>query len=323
MRRQFRQNTDAPLLNFADDLVLFAERPNVTPAARAKYVALRTEALQQSAIHASWSLSPTGNSEDGIDHDTVLREKIAAALKDPAMRPIADFLQFLDAAVVANDLVPIPIEGLDKDGEPYTYSSRDYKLLEDLTARFLAAHPTSPKQEAAALLHARAVFLLSRPVFYKNWAAWPEADRWDGEFPALFHQREPFQPERVLAALNGYLKPYGSGRYFPEVRNYRADVAARMRDWNRALDLTVAQATDAAHPELYEDAARRLAEIFAQLANEENRAALLSAIKSRPDAVKMLAGFLTIDRDDHPLLYLKQYLADQLGFEIPAASTGE
>jgi hypothetical protein len=137
VRRQFRQNTDAPLLNFADDLVLFAARPNVTPAARAKYVQLRTDALRQGAIHASWSLSTaTAGEEEGIDKDDVLREKIAAALKDPAMRPIADFLQFLDAAVVANDLVPIPIEGLDKDGEPYTYSSRDYKLLEDLTARF-------------------------------------------------------------------------------------------------------------------------------------------------------------------------------------------
>jgi hypothetical protein len=162
---------------------------------------------------------------------------------------------------------------------------------------------------------------LSRPVFYKNWVDWPEANRWDGGFPAVYHQREPFQPDRVLAALNAYLKPYGSGRYFPEMRSYRADVAARMHDWNRALDLTVAQANDAAHPELYEDAARRLADIFAQLANEEHRAALLAAIKSRPDAVKMLAGFLTLDRNDHPLLYLKQYLADQLGFDLSAAPT--
>jgi hypothetical protein len=70
---------------------------------------------------------------------------------------------------------------------------------------------------------------------------------------------------------------------------------------------------------LYDDAARRLAEIFAQLANEETRSPLMAALKSRPAAVKMLAGYLTLDRNDHPLLYLKQYLADQLGFDLSAA----
>jgi hypothetical protein len=31
----------------------------------------------------------------------------------------------------------------------------------------------------------------------------------------------------------------------------------------------------------------------------------------------MLAGFLAYDRDDHPLLYLKQFLVDQLGLTLP------
>ena len=148
----------------------------------------------------------------------MLLEQIRTAMKDPALRPVSDFVEFLEIAVVANDLIDVEIEGVDKDGDPYTYRSRDFKQVEELTNRFLATHPKSVKREAATLLNARAVFMLSRPVFYKNWQSWPQSDRWEGGYPYVFHQREPFQAERVLTALNGYLRPYGQGRYFPELR---------------------------------------------------------------------------------------------------------
>ena len=239
------------------------------------------------------------------------------------MRPCADYLDFLDLAVVANHLIDVPVEGSDKGGEPVTYRSRDYQLLEQLSGQFLARHPRSRKREAATLLNARAVYMLSKPVFQKQWTAWPAVNRWEGGFPELFHQREPFNPKRVLGALNAYLEKYGKGTYFADVRMPRADVAVRMMDWERALDLTTAQLEDEDHSSLHPEAAKVLGQVFAQLAEETQRTRILGAVKSRPRVRRALANYLNIERHDHPLLYLKQYLADQLGVELKKETKDE
>lgn len=319
VRKQYHENNEAFILNFADDLQLFAQQPDVPPGVRARYVQLRMECLRQSAP-ALWDwplLRHPQSGEDNVDRDAVLRTQIAAARRDPANAPVADFLEFLDVAVVANHLIDVPVEGVDKDGEPFTYRSRDYKLVEQLTTKFLAVHPRSPKREATLLLRARAVYMLSRPVFYKKWADWPEADRWEGAFPPRFHQREKFEAKRVLGALNDYLQPFGKGRYFSELRSYRAAVATRLRDWDRALDLTLAQLSDAAHPELRDEGLRQLANIFARLSDDGDRSSLLTSIKQREAAKKALGAYLENTRPDHPLAYLKKFVADQIGVVWP------
>ena len=319
IRAQFRGSVESFMVNFADDIALLAERTGVSAAVRTRYLELRTACLRQSALGISSSLFPQRSEDDTKDHDQELREQIKIARADNAMKPIADFLDFLDLAVVAVHLINVPIEGVDKDGEPYTYRSRDYRQLEELTRRFLTTYPASPKREAALLLHARSVFLLSRPVFYKQWADWPESDRWEGSFPARYHEREKFESARVLEALNEYLRAYPKGRYFPEIRGYRAEVAARLKDWPRALDLQLAGLEDEPHPDLQPAAAKGLGLIFSQLANDEDRAPLLEEIKKRPGATKALLAFLKIKRHDHPLLYLKKYLAAQIGAELEPA----
>ncbi len=88
----------------------------------------------------------------------------------------------------------------------------------------------------------------------------------------------------------------------------------RMHDWGPALDLTLAQLADKSKPDLQPEAALRLANIFADLAQAEYRADLIAAIRSRPQALLRLKAFLEKGPTDrsHPLRYLASYLNDQL-----------
>jgi hypothetical protein len=88
----------------------------------------------------------------------------------------------------------------------------------------------------------------------------------------------------------------------------------RMHDWGPALDMTLAQLDDKTKRDLQPEAAVRLANIFADLAQAEYRADLIAAIRSRPRAQLRLKAFLEKGPNDrtHPLRYLASYLNDQL-----------
>jgi hypothetical protein len=88
----------------------------------------------------------------------------------------------------------------------------------------------------------------------------------------------------------------------------------RMHEWGQALDMTLAQLDDKSKLDLQPEAAVRLANIFADLAQAESRADLLDAIRSRPSAMLRLKEFLAKAPADraHPLRYLVSYLSDQL-----------
>ena len=73
------------------------------------------------------------------------------------------------------------------------------------------------------------------------------------------------------------------------------------------------QLDDKSKPDLRSDASLRLALLFNRLADENDRAELLPLIQASKRASNLLVSYLNIDWPWHPLLYLKKYLADQVG----------
>jgi len=322
VRQVYQTAYDDYLLNFVDDLDLFLREPNLAPEVRKRYVDLRFACMRQT-IGADPSAFGVENPSGSSDADADLRKQIAAALSDPKMRPVADYLEFLDLAVVANHLIDVEVPGRKSDNQPFTYHFRDYALIERMAASFLERYPKSAKREAATLLHARAIFMLSYPRRFKEFPSWPEAGRWGGSIRYWTVQREAFDPARVLAALDSYDRDFPNGWYAAEIGSYRANVFLRTRQWKAGLEMTVTQLDNKSKPDLRSDAAYRLALLFARLADENDRAELLALIKSNKRASSLLVSYLNIDWPWHPLLYLRKYLANQAGGAIKIKATGD
>src|SRR4029453_2733123 len=139
------------------------------------------------------------------------------------------------------------------------------------------------------------------------------------------YYKEPFDPRRVTKALDDYDREFPNGRYAADVRDMRAATLWRMGQWDKALDLTLAQIADHVSGDLLGDAETRLANIFAELANVEHRPQVLEAIRARPACIPYIAAYVGAATNDraHPLRYLQHYLSDQLHFKIPATPSTE
>ncbi len=303
--------------NSAEDLALFLNEPGVTAEMAHVYLELRLDVMACAHTGEGWGNRIKGLPENA-DIDAVVRSRIAKARQDPQMKPVRDYIDFLDAAVVANHRVSVSTKEMSK-GEPLTYLVRDYPTLEKMIRAFLKEYPASKKREAARLLLARAVFRLS----------WPEYDSVDAPKgapgscmltgPKPF-QTEPFDPRRVMAELDSYDHDYPNGRYAADIRNMRAAVLWRAgTDWKRALGLTI-DLLDNGPADLEWDASLRLANLFADLADPTRRSALLKAIRQNPRAVELLEAYIqkAPGNLDHPLVLMSAFLGDRLGFKVEA-----
>lgn len=312
----YAEVTEAACINTLEDLALFLSEPSVTAETARAYINLRLDVMAR----CSWwnnrrpavAVGLIGVAE-GADADAVVRERIAKALKDPELKAIRDYLEILDAAMVANHQIRTA-SGEDDKGASFDKPTRDYPALERMTRDFLKRYPHSRKREVARLLLARAV---SRQSWPRYRSANPSETDSGGAEPC--YQQESFNPKRVMAPLNDYDKEFPNGRYAADIRNMRASALWRMRDWQPALKLTLTQ-LDEGVPDLQTDGAFRLANIFAELSRPENRAALLAAIRGNPPAIEQLKLYLTKAPNyrDHPLRFLGGYLQDQLGFKLPS-----
>ncbi len=306
---------DARWVNFFEDLALFFSEPEVKPEVREKYVELRLRFLEKSAIGGSrvWD-------DRSADHpDGPLQKDIQTALADPEAKPVADYFEFLDLAVIANQFTFVKLNPKAKEGDPDiltkgdgdTYRTRDYPLLAKKTEAFLKKYPRSKKREAALLLHARAVYRSSEEMTLRNYMPWPQGTRWEGGYVSTVSAQEPFDAKRVRAALDAYDRAFPEGRYAADIRDCRAAVALRLREWKTALALTAEQLADEGRVDLHQAAAWRLGELFSQLADERYRADLLRVIQAHPRASELLLKYLAFDSDVHPLRYLSGWLRAQ------------
>jgi TolA-binding protein len=314
VRNVFSGLYDARWVNLVDDLTLFLSEPDPGAEVRQRYAQLRFSFVNKSAIGGSGYDLERGDK----DPDELLLNEIKKALADPATKPVADYFDFLKLAIIANHFTFVnvkekPENNTGFDGkEEDTYRTRDYPRLAKETKAFLEKYPQSKKREAATLLHARAVYRSSEQIELTRYVSWPQGARWEGASDPTLTQREPFDAKRVLAAFDAYDNAFSQGRYAADIRNYRAAVAFRQHDWKTTLDLSLAQLAGHDNPGLNREAADRLGELFAQLADERYRPDVLAAIKANTHARELLEKYLAFESDAHPLLYLKTWVRQQL-----------
>lgn len=319
---------NARYLNLLDDFALFLQEQNLTPEIRRAYIELR---LRYNGFLKPNESGNAGSYEEAGRVEALQKQHIEELLADPVLKPVADYVDFIKAVQsLESRRDQSETNEVSQNETPLKSSADYYASLEGAMREFLAKYPHSRKREAARLLLARAVHWLTTPLV----AMWnpkddepdPEkAARMDAPSVVKIEWREKFDAKRVREPLDEYDREFPNGRYAADIRDYRGSAAWRTRDWAAALDATMTNLDDAAHPDLQPEAALRLANIFGDLADAENRGDLLNAIRQRPKAVEHLQQYLTATwrYKDHPLRYLGEYLADQLGFEYkePPAPT--
>lgn len=304
-RTVFTSAWEATWLNLLEDLSLFLSEPHLDQAMQARYVSLRFSFLKNSAVGSApkW--------KGDTDMDSSLQEDIARALNDPKTKPVADYFEFLNLAVIANHLVNITMSGTDKGGEPITYRSRDYVAMEKAARDFLDKYPKSRKREAAMLLLARATYHASRIVTFPIDTTWPMAASWENGSTPVTTQQEPFDPKRVLGPLDQYDRSFPRGRYSAHIALYRGAVALRLHQWRATLDSTVASFDNPDAPDIKPDAAEQLGQIFDCLTDEHHRADLLPAILANPRAKELCIQYVNAQTGRTHLSYLKPWLHEQ------------
>jgi len=317
VRKNIADIGHATCANFVDDLALFFSEPELTSEMVNIYVGIRFDVLESNGWDRPGDLGDSSRKND----DQILAE-IDAALKNP----VADYLEFSRIGLKAGDRTIVQTDIPDLKGEDGQggYTSRDHAGMEKMARDFLKKYPRSHKREAALFVLARSVQALSRPFVCTVAVDVPGSGPGDQNYDMVqkSYQREPFDPKRVLGALDDYDREFPHGRYTAENRNLRAMTLWRMREWGQALDLTVAQLGDGSKLDLQPEAAARLASIFSALAQAEDRVDLIAAIRSRPPALLRLKQFLEKGAGDraHPLRYLGSYLNDQLKLSAVASN---
>jgi hypothetical protein len=313
--------TDAAAVNCFDDLVQFLAEKEVTPEAARIYVNLRLDLLHR-ARFAEPDPGITGE-----DKDETVAAEIDEAAKTPAFRNLQDYLDFCRIALVSGAVSNVETDIKDpKDPEhPMTYPSRDFPRLEKMAREFLQKYPKTHKREAAQFVFARSIYSLSCPYIYCVSVPIPGSEPSEEMFDIVkkSYQREPFKPERVMAALDEYDKQYPNGRYRAEVQNLRAATFWRMGEWEKTLGLTMPEVLDPGKGDIQSEACTRLANIFAMLNDAEQRSYIMAAIMAHPASTEYLQAYLGAATKDraHPLRYLQKYLCDQFHFKLPEADT--
>lgn len=320
MRKNITEIDDAITANFLDDLAQFFAQPNITEEMQQIYVSIRFDVLESNGF-----ARPRDTLETPKKSDTDIVAEIEAALKNPVMQPVADYLEFSLIGLKSGDRTQVETDIPDAkaDNGKATYTSRDHAGMEKMARDFLQKYPRSRKREAALFVIARSVQALSRPQVLEVGVARPDSEgEEEMEVVAKEFQREPLDPKRVLGALDEYDREFPNGRYAADVRNLRAMTLWRMHDWGRALDLTLAQFEDKSKPDLQPEAGLRLVNIFAELAKAEFRADVLEAIRARPAALPPLKLFLAKAPADrgHPLRYLVSFISDQVRLNAVASN---
>jgi TolA-binding protein len=286
---------DANRMNCLNDLVQFSQIDGIAPDIRATYVKARVQLL----YGVDRDLS--GPAEPQVD--------LAAFRRQPGTEKIQDFIDFLDLARTAGQLIDVPVKDLEKDGQPMTISCRNYQALLPQATAFLEKYPKSPKREAARLLQIRAIVRSSRPKEVPWSIDWPAANQWDDEYAPRFLTLAPFDEKQVNDAFGAYVAEFPHGQYANAILALRADTALIQKHWGEALDDLLSLLDQQTAPELHNGSAGELAYIFDQLDKDDRRQEVLNAILKRPMARKDLTAYLATDS----LSLLKDYLNSKLG----------
>lgn len=290
----------AGIINCLEDLNALAQVPNLDAGVRSDYVSLRVGELSQVI--------------DAVPYGTKLEKlkpsaNLAAQLRqNPAAQSIADFVHFVGLVDLANMQVQRTLPSIDKDGQPYTYTTRDFAKLAEESDAFLKKHPKSPKREAAMVQRLRGIVYTARPRFLNAFVDWPAAHSWAGESLPRPVSDGPFDQAAFTRALHEYDAEFPQGAYIASMTALRADAAIIQHHWGLALDNLIALHDPQTRPEFQDQVAVELCEIFNGLDDSSQRHDILEAILKRPAARDLLASYLGVGG----VPYLKDYLLAQL-----------
>jgi TolA-binding protein len=289
------------VINCLEDLDLLAKVSNLDAQVRSDYVGLRVAELSQ-VVDADLAYGDLSKSPAyPADLEAKLRQ-------EPGASAIADFIDFVGLIDTANQRVDRPIPGLDKDGQPVTYSTRDFpKLAHDADA-FLQKYPKSPKREAAMVQRLRGIVYTARPRFLSQYIDWPAANPWEGvnlPKPVSEGSLDQAAYDKALAEYNA---EFPQGEYASSVTALRADAAIIQQKWGDALDALIALHHPANKPEFQDQVAINLCQIFNGLDDNALRHDILQEILKRPAARDLLATYVNAGG----VPYLKDYVLEQL-----------
>ena len=133
VRKNITDIGDATCANFVDDLAQFFSEPNLTREMVKIYVGIRFDVLESNGWDRPSDLRDSPRKKD----DEILAE-IDAALKNPIMQPVADYLEFSRIGLKAGDrtTVETDIPDLKGDNGKGTYISRDHAGMEKMAPGF-------------------------------------------------------------------------------------------------------------------------------------------------------------------------------------------
>lgn len=267
------------LLNDLDDAILVLNTPGIADADRVAYLKAR------------------------LDHGAVPEE-----LAD-AQSPIASFFAFLRMIRASFDQPQCDAERalLEKNGKP-DEDERAQPLalrMEDFMKRF----PASPKREAAMTRHVVNTVRTSLVRCHIVNLKWPESS-WLGRYvhPAIQYG-DDLDEAKVTALLDQYEKEFPNGKYLSEVRMARALVCLETKRWEEALRILSAVLDDPTKADLHHHASLRMAYVFMQLLEPENRPAVRAAIQKVPASRRYLDRFMHSDTCGARLMLMSEWLA--------------
>jgi tetratricopeptide (TPR) repeat protein len=329
-RKIYGHWNDACVHYAVEDLAdLVAEANPAPPEVRTRYFDLRLKVINVMAWHNWLTLRPVeANSSEtgGAVVDGVVLSLVQEAIDDPSMKSVRDRLECLRLFILANRQFDLRIENLPASGTngETVIETRDYATVEEESKRFLETYPKSSKREAVWLLHLRASYRARRPLLYSSDPPFPENPFIAGLYIRKSHPNLlPWDAAPVEAAIEAYLKEFPNPTYAGEVHDLRAALAVRRKDWAAAISHTLEILQNEKYVDLQSDSRMRLCNVFARIAELEDRATVVSAIKTNPGVIPLLQQYLEATETStwgmHPLQFLTDWTREQAGLDPVAA----
>ncbi len=306
-----------------EDLAEMVSVKDPPPAeVRIRYFEVRRSAINVMAWHNRVKLQPVSpviRSTGGPRVDAFVDQEIRAALAAPEMKPVADRLECLRLFILANTGFRLDTPARAEPHAPgeSTVETRDWAEVEKGAENFLKQYPTSLKREAIHLLHMRAAYRARRPLLYSSAAPFPEnpfiaSDYIRRELP----NQLPWDPKPVEDAIDAYLSDVKDPKYVGEVHDFRAAIAFRAKNWSECIDHSLKILDNPDFVDLHNDSLRRLSNVFAKLADRDDRVAIFEAVRKSPQATDFLKQYVEAADENswgmNPLHFLSAWIRDRL-----------
>ena len=331
-RQIYRHFNDACIHYAIEDLADFVSQNNPPGSkARSRYFIIRRHAINVMAWHSGIRFQPVDpkiRATGGPEVDDLVEKEVVEALSDPELKSLYDRLECLRLYILANRQYSLPVKNIPDRMDPgeTTIETRDYAEVEKEAKRFLETYRNSPKREQVWLLYLRAAYRSRRPLLYSAAADFPENPFIASSYIRKTHPNQiPWDPKPVENAIQAYLSEYDKPTYLGELHDLQAALAFRKKDWSSTISHTLTILQNKEFADLHHDSLIRLSNLFALLANHEDRSAVLSTIKSNPVALGYLKQYLDATDENSwgmtPLHFLSAWVREQIG--VPKIATVE